>query len=89
VGRIKKICLYWKDSNEFSVSSVKSGGRWKKLIWLVARVEFWKWQAGQKQEERTFFSQWEKFIKRLTSRKIKRKAILNGFLYFLIIQREY
>ncbi len=42
VGWIKNICSYWKDTNDFSVSKVKSGGRWKKLIWLVVRVEFWK-----------------------------------------------
>ncbi len=47
VAWIKNICLYWKDSDDLSVSSVKSGGSRKKLIWLVARVEFWKWQAGQ------------------------------------------
>jgi hypothetical protein len=48
VGWMKNICLYWKDSNEFSVSRIKSGGSRQKLMWLVAIVEFWKWQAGQK-----------------------------------------
>ncbi len=59
------------------------------MIWFVASVEFWNWQAGQKWEDRTFFSQWIKFTKRLTSRKTKRKAMLNGFLYFLIIKKDY
>jgi len=63
----------------------EGGGRKKKLIWLVVREEFWKWQAGQLSFLVRVFSVWKKFMNKMTNRKVKSKARLKYFLYPLII----
>jgi hypothetical protein len=39
--------VYMKEYELSSKPVIDGGGRWKKFIWLVVKVEFRKWQAGQ------------------------------------------
>ncbi len=64
---------------------MEGGGRWKKLIWQVVKVEFRKWQAGQSSWDVRVCSVWTKLMKSVTNRKIKRKIRLRPIRCLFII----
>ena len=64
---------------------MEGGGRWKKLIWQVVKVEFRKWQAGQSSWDVRLCSEWAKLMNSVTTRKVKRKIRLRHFNCLFII----